>query len=567
MNKETFGVELELITSKFNQKIQQVKSSVSDFSDSLKSSLGVGKYANDINALQDKIDNLQKQLEKNPGNIGLQNVLKSFNNQLEKAKQKQIELNDTTTKMSSSFKNTFQDGVKQVKRFSLALFGIQSIWRMVSRASSSYLSQDVELSEKLQAVWIGLGSMLAPILEKMANFFLKLVTYFNAFIQGLTGVNLLAKAMDKANSKTKATTGSVKALKGQLSGMDELNNIADSDSGGGGSVDTNWADAFNNVSVDLEWIDRLKDFGAWFRDNWVVVVALLTGTVTAINLIKLGVGGVMALGIGLALAGVIIAIDGIIKMIKDPSWDNFAQILEGIGLLIAGIGVITGGIPAIVIGVVVAVAGVIIKYRDEIWNALKVAWNWITETFSKIGAKFSEWFGTAKNAVVKVFDNVVSYLSGVWNKIKEIFSKVGNTIADAISGAVKGAINGLFTIIENLINNFVKSLNKAVNIINKIPGVNIGLLDKISIPRLATGTNYVPQDTMAVIHKGEAVIPKKFNEQEYFGGSEETQNLIRQLIEVVENKDTGTYLDGKLIGSTAINYINTQSRYLGKSLI
>jgi hypothetical protein len=31
------------------------------------------------------------------------------------------------------------------------------------------------------------------------------------------------------------------------------------------------------------------------------------------------------------------------------------------------------------------------------------------------------------------------------------------------------------------------------------------------MPFLATGTNNVPQDMVAVIHKGEAVVPKEFN--------------------------------------------------------
>ncbi|MGQ3051107.1 MAG: phage tail length tape measure family protein [Roseateles sp.] len=33
----------------------------------------------------------------------------------------------------------------------------------------------------------------------------------------------------------------------------------------------------------------------------------------------------------------------------------------------------------------------------------------------------------------------------------------------------------------------------------------------LSAPRLSTGTNYVPQDMLAVIHKGEAVVPRQFN--------------------------------------------------------
>ena len=41
----------------------------------------------------------------------------------------------------------------KIKRFALALFSIRSIYSLVSKASSAYLSQDTELADKLQACW------------------------------------------------------------------------------------------------------------------------------------------------------------------------------------------------------------------------------------------------------------------------------------------------------------------------------------------------------------------------------------------------------------------------------
>ena len=89
---------------------------------------------------------------------------------------------------------------------------------------------------------------------------------------------------------------------------------------------------------------------------------------------------------------------------------------------------------------------------------------------------------------------------------------------------------------------------------------------RISLPRLATGTNYVPQDTLAMLHQGEAVVPKKFNSEEFFGGdSEETNELLRELISVVRKKNFS--ITKKEVGEASVDYIRSQTRLKGASVI
>ena len=83
-----------------------------------------------------------------------------------------------------------------------------------------------------------------------------------------------------------------------------------------------------------------------------------------------------------------------------------------------------------------------------------------------------------------------------------------------------------------------------------------------------TGTNYVPEDQLAMIHKGEAVVPKKFNSQQYFGGAnEETNAILEELIEAVKEIEINPYTTIKDVGKASLSYINSKSRQLGESVV
>jgi hypothetical protein len=99
---------------------------------------------------------------------------------------------------------------------------------------------------------------------------------------------------------------------------------------------------------------------------------------------------------------------------------------------------------------------------------------------------------------------------------------------DGMKGVAKGAANAVAGIMNGVIGGFESMINGVSRAINKIPSIKIpswvpGLggksfgiptIPRVSLPRipkLATGTNIVPQDMLALIHKGESVVPKKYN--------------------------------------------------------
>ena len=133
------------------------------------------------------------------------------------------------------------------------------------------------------------------------------------------------------------------------------------------------------------------------------------------------------------------------------------------------------------------------------------AYNNVTRVFAAIGSWFGarwteiktalaavpQWFGTQfQNAwtnIKNAFANVTSFFSGLWDKIKGCFVDVGVKIGSAVGDAFKSAINSCLATIEGVVNKFIRMINGVIGIINEIPGVSLGSIGELSLPRLAKG--------------------------------------------------------------------------------
>ena len=154
------------------------------------------------------------------------------------------------------------------------------------------------------------------------------------------------------------------------------------------------------------------------------------------------------------------------------------------------------------------------------------AWTGLTNVFSGLGnwfsgrwadvknalASVSSWFGDiftrAYNAVTNAFSSIGSFFSGVWSTVQSIFVNAGQKVGSAVGGAFRSAVNAVLGTIENVVNGFIGMINGVIGMINKIPGVSLGGIGYVSLPRLARG-GIVDSPTVAMIGEAgkEVVMP------------------------------------------------------------
>ena len=167
-------------------------------------------------------------------------------------------------------------------------------------------------------------------------------------------------------------------------------------------------------------------------------------------------------------------------------------------------------------------AGIFTTYMQEAFNRVR-------PVFEMIGNHFN----IMKNIISNIVDFIKNVFTGNWraawqnvvNIFKNIMSGIGNILKTPLNVIIAG------------INTFIKGLNH-IKIPSWVPGVGGKGINIPLIPKLATGTNYVPNDMIAMIHEGEAVVPKKFNP--YANGIDSTrissmQNTYNPNIQVYNN--------------------------------
>ncbi len=510
-----------------------------------------------------------------------------------KQKIDQIEIKKVQNGMDTVGKK-LQNSIEKLGRMTLAIAGIRTAWGAVKSAISMVSQYNPQMAVDFEYMRYCVANLLVPAVQWLIKLLYTVLSYVNAIASAWFGINLFSNSSAKNFQKMKNSAGgtakAAKEIQKSLQGFDEMNILQDD-----GSTSGNTGTGIAVPSMDLStWKAEVPAWLKWIIDNKDLILSVLAGIVMTVMSLKLGLGGIVSLGLGMLIGGIVYAVQSLLEYLKNPTFENLGKFIQGIGIAIIGLGAIiavaTGSLIGIVIGAIVLIWGTIVKYWDNIkaffqgiidWLTGKSDWvremfgdtigdiydnfvaglqdilDWFDMVFKGIKANFDEFIAFFKNIFAgdwkAAWQNVKNIFGNIWNSIVntvktmaniigKIAINIGKTVGSTISGAFKAIVNGVMWAIENTLNAPIRAVNGLIDKVNQVPGINLGKINTFSLPRLARG-GVIAQPTTAVIGEAgkEAIVPLENN----------TEGL-ELIADKIASKMGGSgivnvYLDGKLI--------------------
>lgn len=257
------------------------------------------------------------------------------------------------------------------------------------------------------------------------------------------------------------------------------------------------ADVVMRVATEFaklpEPIQNLIGLAAIIAVAWGPVTGVISGVISAFA------------AFGPAIAGMTAALSGLLAWLGST--------------LIPGLLAFFSGPVGWTVLAVAAVVAMCIAFREPIgkffsWlggviaNGLQAIWKW-SEPLR------SFWAGVWKDALNLAYKLWVQPWVNLWDLLKKPLegfrSWIGglfNSIWQGLTGGVKAAFRGVLQFIADRINSVGQAINFLIGAFNKLPGPDIPMVPKLTVPAFAQG-GYVNQATLAMVGEGggEYIIP------------------------------------------------------------
>ena len=362
--------------------------------------------------------------------------------------------NDRLAKMQDSLENvgkSVSGVVKKVGKWALAIFGVRSAYMFIRQAMSTLSQYNEQLATDVEYIRYALAVSLQPLIEAIIKLAYQLLGILNSITKNLFGWDMFKNAGVNAFKKV---NGSAKELQKTLAGFDKLNILNENGTTGaaGGvtpSIDlSKMGDA--DVSGTVRLLDKIKVlFDKTFDD--------IVGNVEKV-LIDLGASPRFVAKWKETLGSVKQTFEGLIDFI--------------IGLAKIAVGFLTGDTELVEEGFNQAIGGIgqsIDGLSDTILNIRDL-------TIITLGDLIKELGKFALKARAKIEEAIFNFAF-----------ELGKGAALYMAESFKSIINSVFSLLERKLNEKIAVINGLITGINSIPGINIGKINAIKLPRLAAG--------------------------------------------------------------------------------
>ena len=475
-------------------------------------------YAKEVK-LNNAVDRTTLAYEQTKDNVtSYKAKIESVNIQKQQAQVDQLKngFNKMNTSISSS--------IKHIGSLALGILSVASAYRLMSAASSTLGQYDEQYATNLEYIRYLIAQAIAPALKYVVNLASTLLSYLNYILNAWFGITLFSKNSAKNFMSAKNSTGGISKNTGkikkdlQTTPFDEMNVLSDTSSDSTGGTSGGGVSGGGGViapSIDPSMLQgEVPDWLKWIADNKDLVIMALVGIAAGIALITKNSKALLELGIFMIIKGIVDTVKAIVEFIKDPSWENFGEILKGLSEILFGVALAMLAVNAanptawiiLLIALVVLLVAEIIKHWDEIKETLgkvgdwinehviqpvaeffKGLWDKIKEIFGPVIDWFREKFQKAYEKIKEVFSPIANFFGEIWDKVKNKLRDFGAKVGEVVGGAFKAVVNGVITVLERTLNSPINAINNLIDVINNVPGLHLTRLRTFNLPRLKVG--------------------------------------------------------------------------------
>ena len=281
-----------------------------------------------------------------------------------------------------------------------------------------------------------------------------------------------------------------------------------------------WEGIQAGFMIAVEWIkNALLSIGEFFVALWEGIKAVFSGTIEFFKMIFEGAWNAIKFVWDLVVAyytgiwnGIKAVFNGVVTFFKNiftNAWNAIKKAWSAV----------TSFFKSLWENIKKVFSGVVNFYKDiftKAWNAIKTAWSGVGSFFSGIWNGIKSAFGSVTSWFKNTFTNAWTAVKNVFSTGGKIFTGIKDGIANTFKTVVNGIIGGINRVIAVPFNAINGMLNKIRNV--SILGVSPfkgfwgqSPLKVPQIPKLKTGTNEILSEGLYHLHKGEAVVPEKYN--------------------------------------------------------